>query len=216
MKPNLELLNVKDSRFQEEFKSVSFKQRFSAGSQVGMEGNQCSHFFVVLSGVLRVYKISENGREITLYRVHPGQSCILTSFGVLTQTTFPAFAVAETDVELLLTPADITREWVNKYESWRRHFFENMSIRITEILQALENIAFKRLDGRLAAYLLERFPDDMRILKITHEELAREIGANRVSISRILEEWKDEGIIELARGKIIVKNRNRIVEIARS
>ena len=91
-----------------------------------------------------------------------------------------------------------------------------MSIRIIEILQALENIAFKRLDGRLAAYLLERFPDNLLIIKITHEELAREIGANRVSISRILEDWKNEGIIELARGKIIVKNRNKILEIARS
>jgi CRP/FNR family transcriptional regulator len=216
MKPNLDLLKVNDSRFVEEFKSVSFRQHFPAGKQVAMEGDQCMHFFVVLSGVLRVYKISERGREITLYRVHPGQSCILTSFGVLTQTDFPAFAVAETEVELLLTPADITREWVNKYESWRRHFFENMSIRIIEILQALENIAFKRLDGRLAAYLLERFPDNLLIIKITHEELAREIGANRVSISRILEDWKNEGIIELARGKIIVKNRNKILEIARS
>ena len=208
----LPILENANPRVKAIFESTAIHKQFSAGTQLAMEGAVCHYFFVVISGIIRVFKLGDTGREITLYRVNPNQSCILTSFGVLSQTPFPAFAIAETDVELLMVTAADIRDWVDRYDVWRKHLFENMTIRLNEILNTIEKVAFQRLDVRLAEYLLSHFPADMRILKITHEQLGRELGSSRVPVSRILEEWENDGAIELARGKIIILNREQLRE----
>lgn len=190
-----------------EFEKYAIEKRFNAGEMLAMEGTQPAYFFVVVSGSIRVYKPSDSGREITLYRVRPNESCVLTSFGLLSHTPFPAFAVAESNLTLLLIPADIIRDWVNRYEVWRKYIFENLTIRLQEIMQTIEKVAFQRLDTRLANYLLSHFPEDMRIIKITHEKLARELGSSRVPVSRVLEEFESNGWVKLSRGKIVLKDR---------
>lgn len=182
-------------------------KQIPAAQQLAFEGAESEWFFVLLSGRLRVYKLSETGREVTLYHVQQHESCVLTIFSILSQTRFPAFAVSETELELLMVPARIFKAWVDQHPLWREHVFQALSCRLHDILQTLDRVTFQRVDARVAEYLI-RFsdPEQQRVL-ITHEKLARELGTSRVVVSRILEGFERDGIVRLARGQIQVLSR---------
>jgi CRP/FNR family transcriptional regulator len=158
---------------------------------------------LLLSGVVRVYKIGETGREITLYRFGLGQSCILTANAILSQKSFPAIATVEEDAEAVMIPADVFRAWVNKYDLWREFVFGLLSDRLSTVMAVVDEVVFKRMDRRVAALLLNqaRVQNPMRI---THQEIAAELGSSREVISRILEDFSREELIESGRGTVEV------------
>lgn len=195
----------------EEFEKYAVKSTFQKGTMLAMEGSDCGHFFVLLAGQIRVYKLSDSGREITLYHIHQSESCILTAFCIASRIEFPAFAVAEETCELLLIPAHIMNEWISKFEIWQKHMFNTLSVRLNEILQTLNKAVFHSLDARIADYLLNAAAHKKsKTIAITHEKLAREVGSNRVAVSRTLEAFERKGIIALARGKITIKQLTQI------
>ena len=186
------------------FNNNAITQTVPAGVDLAMEGSDCQHFFVVLRGSIRVYIIGENGREITLYHVSPDESCVLTSFCLLSQTTFPAYATVEEETELVLIPAIHFRDWLDQYEIWRGYMFASLSMRLQAIIKTLDNVVFKPLENRICDYLTAGHHADKGSIAITHEQLAREVGASRVAVSRILEQLERDGVIGLQRGKITV------------
>ena len=177
--------------------------RIPAGHDVFVDGDRVDGIALLLSGVVRVYKIGETGREITLYRFGLGQSCILSANAILSQKSFPAIATVEEEAEAVMIPADVFRSWVNKYDLWREFVFDLLSERLSTVMAVVDEVVFKRMDRRVASFLLNqaRVQNPMRI---THQEVAAELGSSREVISRILEDFSREGLIESGRGSIEV------------
>ena len=166
-----------------------------------LEGNKCSGIPLVLEGRARVYKLSESGREITLYRVEPGDSCILTASCIMSDIEFPAFVATETDVEAIVVPPAVLHRWVNQYEVWSEFLWTMLASRFAEVISLVEEVAFQRVDKRTAEYLVHAADAD-GIIKKTHQDIAADIGTSREVISRILKEFEHSGLVTLSRGEI--------------
>ncbi len=189
-----------------EVRQAANKLLIPAGTTVFTEGDEVQAIALLLSGVVRVYKIGETGREITLYRFGIGQSCILTATAILNQQSFPALAMVEQDAEVVMIPAQVFREWVRHYDVWRDFVFNLLSQRIMSLMLIVDEVAFQRLDLRVASLLLQR-TEHTSILRMTHQEIADEIGSSREVISRVLENFSKQGLIRPARGMIEVLDR---------
>ncbi|MDL1912141.1 Crp/Fnr family transcriptional regulator [Chloroflexi bacterium CFX6] len=177
--------------------------KIPAGRDVFVDGDRVDGIALLLSGVVRVYKIGETGREITLYRFGLGQSCILSANAILSQKSFPAIATVEEDAEAVMIPADVFRAWVNKYDLWREFVFDLLSERLSTVMAVVDEVVFKRMDRRVASFLLNQ-AQVQNPMRVTHQEIAAELGSSREVISRILEDFSKEGLIESGRGTIEV------------
>jgi len=199
----LPLLHHAEPQLVREFQQTAFMAKIPAGHDVFLENDQVDSIALLISGVVRVYKIGETGREITLYRFGNGESCILTANAILSQKTFPAIAVVEKDAEAVMIPADVFRQWVAKYDPWREFVFDLLSQRLSSVMAIVEEIAFRRMDERLASLLLTR-SRVQNPMRITHQELAAELGSSREVISRLLEDFSKRGFVRVGRGEIEV------------
>ena len=199
----LPFLQHADPQLVREFEQSAFMARIPAGHDVFIEGDLVDAIALLISGVVRVYKIGETGREITLYRFGNGQSCILTANAILNQKTFPAVATVEKDAEAVMIPAATFRTWVNRYDLWREFVFELLSQRLSSVMEIVDEIAFQRMDVRVAALLLAR-SRVQNPMRITHQEIAAELGSSREVISRLLEDFTERGLIRAGRGEVEV------------
>lgn len=178
--------------------------RLEAGTPICLEGDVCRHLPLVLRGAGRVYRISEAGRVLTLYRIEPGESCILTMSCLLSAQPFPAFAEAETDMEVLAAPAEAFRVWFEASPAWRGYVFDLLARRFADVIELVGAVAFRRVDERLAAHLLAVKDEDERVAQ-THESLAADLGTSREVVSRLLKEFEREGLVVLGRGEVVVR-----------
>lgn len=178
-----------------------------------LEGDKCSCIPLVLNGTARVYKLSESGRELTLYRVEPGESCIMTASCILSGAVFPAFAATETSVEAIVVSPEHLHRWVNQHEAWRTFLCSMLALRLSEVIAVVEEVAFQRVDMRTADYLLHAAGDDGSILK-THQDIAADIGTSREVISRVLKDFEHKGLISLSRGRIHTLKRDGLLGLA--
>lgn len=185
-----------------------------AGVSICWEGDTCTQLALVLSGTVRVYKVGESGREITLYRIEENESCILTASCILSQTQFPALAVTESTVRAVLIPAFILREWVKQYGVWRDYVFNLLSERLAVVIATVEEVAFRRVDARIAEFVANLALEKQEV-KITHQEIAFELGTAREVVSRILKDFERENLITLSRGSIVIQNRPSLLEKAK-
>jgi CRP/FNR family transcriptional regulator, anaerobic regulatory protein len=199
----LPILSQADPVLLREFQQAASLVRIPEGHDVFVEGDRVDAIALLISGVVRVYKIGETGREITLYRFGNGESCILTANAILSQQNFPAVATVEKAAEAVMIPADIFRDWVRRYDLWREFVFELLSQRLASVMAVVEEVAFRRMDARLAAFLVERSRSSSQI-QITHQEIAAELGSSREVISRILEDFSAQGLLRSSRGAIEV------------
>ncbi len=199
----LPILQQADEAFKKEFQRAAFFARIPSGHDVFLEGDRVEAIALLLSGVVRVYKIGETGREITLYRFGNGSSCILSANAILSQKTFPAIATVEEDAEAVMIPADTFREWVHRYNLWSDFVFDLLSQRLSTMMAVVDEVAFQRMDRRVAALILER-AQKQNPLPITHQEIASELGSSREVISRLLEDFVNDGSLRSTRGKVEV------------
>ena len=197
------------------FNRIAARRELPAGEMLAHEGMQCTHFFVVTRGRLRVYKTGASGREVTLYHVHPYESCVLTAFCALSNSRLPVFAEVAEDLEMLVVPSDQVREWVNRFDVWRDYMFRTVTLRLDNIMETLEQMAFQRLDARIGGFLLRR-ADQHGDIAITHQALADELGASRVAVSRILEDLANRGLLELSRGQIRLAKPGELAKIVKN
>jgi len=192
----------------EEFLNHAVYSKIPKGKIITTEGEKCISFSFVLSGSIKVYKVADNGREITLYYLNRGESCILTASCILSKKTFPAISEAEVDTEVLSIPSAVLLNWVDKYEHWRAYVFNLMSSRLANIITIVEEIIFRNVDIRLANYLLKYSREGQNIISRTHSSIASDIGTSREVVSRLLKEFEESGIISLSRGHINIINLN--------
>jgi CRP/FNR family transcriptional regulator len=192
-----------------EFQSGAFFAQIPAGKDVFNEGDLPDAIALLTSGVVRVYKIGETGREITLYRFGHGESCILTANAILSHKSFPAIATVEKDAEAVMIPAETFRDWVKRYDLWREFVFDLLSERLSTVMAVVEEVAFNRMDRRVASLLVtkSKLQDPIHI---THQEIAAELGSSREVISRILEDFTHEGLVASKRGVIRILKMEEI------
>jgi CRP/FNR family transcriptional regulator len=168
-------------------------------------GSECSHLPLVLDGALRVFMPSDTGRQITLYRIERGESCILTATCILDGGRFPAVAEAERAADVLLVPAPVFARLVEEQAEWRRFVFGLYARRLAHVLALVEEVAFQRMDERLAAYLLERAREPGSAVEETHARIAADLGTSREVVTRILADFESRGLVTLDRGRIEVR-----------
>jgi CRP/FNR family transcriptional regulator len=209
----LPLLQEAPPQLVRQFQQAAFYTRIPAGRDVFIEGDRADAIALLLSGVVRVYKIGETGREITLYRFGEGESCILTANAILNQQTFPAIATVEKDAEAVMIPSATFREWVQRYELWRSFVFDLLSQRLAAVMALVDEVAFRRMDARLAAFLVERSLQQ-RPLRITHQEIAAELGSSREVISRLLADFASRGLVQTERGAIELLDANGLISLS--
>lgn len=189
--------------FRGDFFRASQLMKIPAGHEIAAEGSECGQLALVVAGKVRVYKVAESGREITLYRIGDGDSCVLTASCVISDTPFPAIATAENEVEALIVPAALARAWMKESSEWGGFIFGLVSKRLAEVIAVLEEVAFHRMDERIAAYLIA-LASQGETLSITHHEIASDLGTTREVVSRNLKEFEGKGLVSGARGKLTV------------
>jgi CRP/FNR family transcriptional regulator len=185
-----------------ELETRSLSVRLEAGETICRQGTDCGHLALVLSGSARVLKLGESGREITLYRVGVGESCVLTASCILSRRPFPAYAVCESSVEAVLVSGPELRRWLEHSPPWRDYVFGLIASRLADVISLVEEVAFRRMDRRLAAHLIQGIDASEGRLHSTHQQIASELGTSREVVSRILKDFEALGLVELGRGSV--------------
>lgn len=180
----------------------SSRHRFDSASQIYKKGDVCSHIALILDGEIRVYKLSPGGREITLYEIGPGDTCILNASCILSVNDYPANAETLSDCEVLLLPAALFHELVSGYDTMRKFVFTMLNQRLVTVMDLVEEVAFGRMAERLVDYIIEKAADDR--LEMTHHMIANSLGTSREVISRLLKDFERQGKITLSRNLITI------------
>ncbi|MFM6955050.1 MAG: Crp/Fnr family transcriptional regulator [Ignavibacteria bacterium] len=172
------------------------------GENVFTEGEGCGRLGFIISGTIKVFKDSPSGRSMTLYRIRRGESCMLSMSCALSNPIHQASAMVEEDAWVITLRPDIFRKLMNDSEEARNYVFTQFALRMTDNMVLIEEVVFKRMDQRLTDTLITRSHSGKDIIKMTHEELAIELGTAREVISRLLKELELSGLVRLQRGSI--------------
>lgn len=204
----LPLLREAGPGFRAEFFRAASLAHLPRGAVIAMEGDACARLALLIAGRVRVYKTAATGKEITLYHIGEGDSCVLTASCIMSHTPFPAIAETQTDVDAVLIPEAQTRAWMTE-PAWCAFIFGLVSKRLADVIAVLEDVAFQRMDARIAAYVA-RLAGASPVLSITHHEIAAELGTSREVVSRILKEFESRGLVKVGRGELRVTDRDRL------
>jgi CRP/FNR family transcriptional regulator len=185
------------------------------GTVIFGPGKAPENLLLLLDGTVRVSQMSEAGREIVLYRVAAGESCVLTTACLLAYEEYSAEGVAETNVRAAAVPRRVFDRLISESEDFRRFVFSAYSKRITDLFMVIEEVAFKRIDIRLAQRLLE-LKDSADKIRATHQNLAVELGSAREVISRQLQEFQRRGWVKANRGEIDILAADQLETLAGS
>lgn len=180
-----------------------------AGTPLFHEAQACQAFPFILEGAVRVFKASSSGRELPLYRVEPGDACVVSSGCLLSGRSYNASGVVQQDCQLVLMP-EPDFELLMADRPFRQYMFGLFSERLAELMQLIEAVAFHKLDQRLAAVLLGKGPQ----LQCSHQQLADELGSVREMVSRLLKSFADDGLVRLGREQIAILDAPRLRRIA--
>ncbi len=188
--------------------------RFPEGENVFLEHATCKLFMLVAAGSIRVQKSSENGGIITLYHLRAGQSCELTTSCLLADQPYPAEAVTESAVTVVLVPGEQFREVLIHSPQFRNFVFSSLGKGMNELVTLIEEVTFGQMDGRLARCLLSKSQQQARI-ESTHQKLAEELGSAREVISRTLKKFEHQDWVHLHRGWIEIINRKVLQDLSK-
>lgn len=200
-------MSATDSIFQtllrEEVANYGQLKKFPAGSVIQQEDSYIKSIPLVLNGSLKVMRTDPEGHEMLLYYITPGESCIMSFLGGIHNETSKVKAVVEEDAEILFIPVEKASEWVKKFPEWSDFIFRLYHKRFEELLSAVNAIAFQKLDTRLLQ-LLKQKADlyQSKEIKITHQQLADELGTAREAVSRVLKQMENEKLVILSRNKV--------------
>jgi len=199
----------------ERLAAKSLHRRVPAGTVMFNERTPCTGFPLVLGGAVRAGTRRSNGRELQLYRVKPGESCLVSGSCLLGETAYPASGFAESEVELLIVPPAEFRSLVAEDEAFRAFVFSEFGERMATLMQLVEAIAYQKLDQRLAALLIERGSGGRTTVQATHQALADDLGSVREIVTRLLRSFEDRGIVELGRERITLRDPAALAALAR-
>ncbi|WP_298367252.1 Crp/Fnr family transcriptional regulator [uncultured Lutibacter sp.] len=168
-------------------------------------GDKMTHVPLITSGAVKIIREDKNGDEIALYFLEKGDTCAISFINCINKTKSMFRGVTEIETEGIFIPVDKIDEWLVKYESWRHFIIDSYHMRLIEMVESIDSLAFMKLDDRLHKYLT----DKVKIMKdntlyITHQEIANDINTSRVVVSRLLKILENEGKIKIRRNRIII------------
>ncbi|MFN3813892.1 MAG: Crp/Fnr family transcriptional regulator [Aquificaceae bacterium] len=187
-----------------------FERRFGLkkiekGEFLFHEGDACSYVPFLKEGKLKVFLLTENGREVFLYSLLPNQMCVLAMLCTYSKEDYPAYSCAEEDSLLIPIPTDVALNLFDRESWWRGLFMRVLSENLLSIMGLLNDMLSRNIESRLIDYLISHSQENFLITK-RHEDIAREIGSVRVVISRTLKKLEKDGLVELRRENVMIKN----------
>ena len=192
----------------------SVTANFSKGTNIH-DGNECTGVIFVKSGSLRLYMLSEDGKDITLYRLFPGEMCMLSASCALQNLTFDVFVDAEENSECVVISGCAFASLADKIPSMKIFALEEAMATFSEVMWVMQQILFMSFDRRLAIFLLdEATKTGSDAIHLTHEQIAKYMGSAREVVSRMLKYFSTEGIVELSRGGVKLLNKQRLRKLA--
>ena len=199
-----ESLEFKSSpALREKLISYGTTKKFNAGAVILNENAYIRSIPIVLSGSIRVMRNDDEGKEILLYYIKSGESCIMSFLGGIHQDTSKVRAVAEDETEILFVPVDKVITLIREHDDWLDFIFRLYHKRFEELLEVVNAVAFKKIDERLILLLQKKVElSKSKTITVTHEQLANELGTARVVVSRLLKQLEVDGRVELGRNKI--------------
>jgi CRP/FNR family transcriptional regulator len=199
--------SVFESDLLAELEKKSMIMQVKAGEIMLNPGQTIRAVPLVLSGIFKVSRINEEGQELLLYYVKEGESCAMTFTCCMMAHASVIRGSAEEDSELLCIPVDLMDEWMTKYRTWKRYVMATILNRFTEVLRSIDEVAFKKLDDRLVNYLKEKSKaTGSPLINLSHQQIADELGTNRVVISRLLKR------LELDKKLLLYRNQIRLMK----
>jgi CRP/FNR family transcriptional regulator len=187
----------------EEIAAVGLYKEIAEGEELIDYGQYIKSMPLLLNGVIKILRQDSDGDELLLYYLERGETCAMTLSCCLGQTKSQIKAISETKSEVVLIPVQKMEEWTSKYRSWRNFVFESYHSRLIEMLEAIDSIAFMKMDERLLKYLQDKVKlTGSNILSNTHQEIAYDLHTSRVVVSRLLKKLENIGKIKLYRNQI--------------
>lgn len=187
----------------EKLYKYSIQKNYEAGSIIVNENSHIRSIPIVTKGIMKVIRTEEDGREILLYYIKAGESCIMSFLGGLHNETSKVKAEVEEDAEILFLPMDKVTLFIKEYPQWLDYIFRLYHKRFEELLEIVNAIAFKKVDERLLNMLKKKSElTQSKTIQVTHEQLANELGTARVVVSRLLKQLEESGVVQLGRNKI--------------
>ena len=192
-----------ESGLQTEIDMLGVVKQFEKDRVIMEIGAHIKSVPLILNGSVKVVREDEKGHELVLYYLESGDTCAVTLSCCMRGQTSGIRAIAETDAQMVFIPLEKMEEWVVKYKSWRSFVFESYELRMHEMMETIDALAFLKLDERLLKYLREKaIALKETLLPVTHQEIAQEMGASRVVISRILKKLERDEKVKLHRNKV--------------
>lgn len=213
---NYSFIDKLDENIKELIKSSILIENLESKSQIMSKGDQCRGFSLILNGSIRVYKISDKGKEVTLYKLESGDTCYLSMSCMLTNEAYPAFAEVIESTTIVFIPNDIFNKYIYNTLDFQKYMVTNLFSKYTDVINLLEEIAFERMDVRISKYLLDVSlkTNNSNFLYLTQERIAQELGTSREVVTRILIDFKNKDIITIQRGKITIIDREKLNHIS--
>jgi len=191
------------------------ERRAAKGTMLHAGSADCVGLFAVRSGQLRAFILSDEGKEVTLYRLFERDICLFSASCLINSIQFDIMIEAEKDSELWVIPADIYKKVMDGSAAVANYTNEIMAARFSEVMWLIEQIMWKSFDKRLAAFLLEESSlEGSSELMITHEKIAAHMGTAREVVTRMLRYFQSEGMVALARGKVELTDMDRLRALA--
>ncbi|MBI9042036.1 Crp/Fnr family transcriptional regulator [Lutibacter sp.] len=170
-------------------------------------GDKMSHVPLILCGAVKIIREDKNGEEIALYFLEKGDTCAISFVNCINRTKSMFRGITEKETEGIFVPVERIEEWLVKYKSWRHFIIDSYHMRLIEMVESIDSLAFMKLDDRLHKYLTDKVKImNNNTLIITHQEIADDIHTSRVVVSRLLKILENEGKIKIRRNRIIIDN----------
>lgn len=182
---------------------------YEIGSSIFNNRQSCIGLSLILSGQIRIYKLGDDGKEITLYRLKKGDNCFNTILCALTESEESSFSEIEENATIALIPMDFFKKNLLDNPSFLKYIFKNLYNKFENVVEGLEKVTFDSIENRLINYFKDNLRENQenKIIYTTHEKIAADIGSSREVVSRSLKALEKRGLVELGRGKIkILKN----------
>lgn len=199
--------NIFEKELIDEIVEVGIFRTIFSGETLIDIGDSMTHIPLILDGAVKIIREDKNGEEIALYFLEKGDTCAVSFINCINRSKSMFRGLAEKETEGIFVPVEKVEKWLKDYESWRHFIIDSYHMRLIEMVEAIDSLAFMKLDDRLLKYLV----DKVKIMKdntliITHQEIADDIHTSRVVVSRLLKHLENEGKIKIRRNRIIIDN----------
>lgn len=203
-----------ESKEKKDIVDATVIRHYEAGNFIHSQDGECLGLVKVLNGDVRIYMVSEEGKEVTLYHIQEDEVDVLSASCVVNQITFDTQMVAKTDCDILIIPVTVLSKYKEENVYLRSYIYEILADRFSDVMWTMQQILFLKIDQRIAAYLLDASSQRKDLtLHVTHEMIAEEINSAREVVARMMKHFQEDQIIDMKRGTITIKNKAKLLEL---